>query len=91
MRYLDKKAKLDFDEKGPPGKQRDGLIPWYQHPEKKARNWRIVCGHWSALGYVRSAGVIALDSGCVWGGALTAVRLDNNNPRQCWQVGCVAR
>lgn len=88
MRYVDQKRRLDFEQKGPPGSQPKGLIPWYMHPKMRCGKWRIVCGHWSALGYMRSGRVIALDSGCVWGGALTAVRLDNQDTRQCWQVGC---
>jgi bis(5'-nucleosyl)-tetraphosphatase (symmetrical) len=88
MRFVDDERHLDFVQKGPPGKQHETLMPWYQHPESKCKNWRVVCGHWSALGYMRSGRIIALDSGCVWGGALTAVRLDGKNQRQLWQVGC---
>ena len=88
MRFVDLKKRLDFEHKGPPGSQPKSLVPWYQHQETKCKNWRIVCGHWSALGYMRSGRIIALDSGCVWGGALTAVRLDTKSQRQLWQVGC---
>lgn len=88
MRYVDGERQLEFTHKGPPGSQPKGLVPWYQHPELKCFSWRIVCGHWSALGFMRSGQILALDSGCVWGGALTAVRLDAENHRQCWQVGC---
>ena len=88
MRYVDDKKNLDFEQKGPPGSQPQHLVPWFSHPSLKCKNWRIVCGHWSALGYWRNGKILALDSGCVWGGALTAVRLDSDNQRQCWQVGC---
>jgi bis(5'-nucleosyl)-tetraphosphatase (symmetrical) len=88
MRFVDEERHLDFEQKGPPGKQPETLMPWYQHPKSKCKKWRVVCGHWSALGYMRSGRIIALDSGCVWGGALTAVRLDGKNQRQLWQVGC---
>ena len=88
MRFVDGEGRLNFTQKGPPGSQPKSLMPWYQHPETRCKNWRIVCGHWSALGYMRSGRIIALDSGCVWGGALTAVRLDGDNHRQLWQVGC---
>ena len=88
MRFVTARGRLDFNAKGPPGRQPKHLVPWYEHPARKCRSWRIVCGHWSALGYMRRGQILALDSGCVWGGALTAVRLDGKNQRQCWQVGC---
>lgn len=88
MRFITPGGRLDFDQKGPPGSQPGKLIPWYLHPELRCKKWRIVFGHWSALGFMRSGRVIGLDSGCVWGGALTAVRLDGDQQRQCWQVGC---
>ncbi len=88
MRYVNIERQLDFEQKGAPGSQPKDLMPWFQHPSLKCRNWRIVCGHWSALGFWRDSKITALDSGCVWGGALTAVRLDGENQRQCWQVGC---
>ncbi len=89
MRFVDADRCLDFDQKGPPGSQPPRLMPWYQHPRMKCDGWRIVYGHWSALGYSRQGNIISLDSGCVWGGALTSVRLDGNHAtRQCWQVGC---
>ena len=88
MRYVDTQRRLDFDQKGPPGSQPPRLAPWYVHPKMKCDGWRVVCGHWSALGFSRQGNIISLDSGCVWGGALTAVRLDGDNSRQHWQVGC---
>lgn len=88
MRYVDNARQLDYDQKGPPGSQPPRLMPWYLHPKMKCDGWRIVCGHWSALGFSRQGNIISLDSGCVWGGALTAVRLDGDHSRQCWQVGC---
>lgn len=88
MRYVDSQRRLDFDHKGPPGSQPPRLSPWFAHPKMKCDGWRIVCGHWSALGFSRQGNIISLDSGCVWGGALTAVRLDGDNSRQHWQVGC---
>lgn len=88
MRFVDAQRRLDFDQKGPPGSQPPRLMPWYQHPRMQCDGWRIVCGHWSALGFSLQGNIISLDSGCVWGGALTAVRLDGDHSRQCWQVGC---
>jgi bis(5'-nucleosyl)-tetraphosphatase (symmetrical) len=53
-----------------------GLIPWFRVPGRRTTGERIVCGHWSALGYLDDNGVASIDTGCVWGGALTALRLD---------------
>ena len=81
MRYCDVHGRIDFDAKGPPGSQRPGLYPWFAVPGVKTRDTRIVCGHWSALGRFAGLGVYALDTGCVWGGKLTALRLDGDELR----------
>ena len=54
----------------------DSLIPWFEAANARWRGPRIVFGHWSTLGFFSNADVIGLDTGCVWGGSLTAVRLD---------------
>ncbi|MEO8746759.1 MAG: symmetrical bis(5'-nucleosyl)-tetraphosphatase, partial [Rhodanobacter sp.] len=76
MRYCDVNGRIDFDAKGVPGTQKPGLYPWFAVPGMRQRGLRIVCGHWSALGRFVGCGVHALDTGCVWGGQLTALRLD---------------
>jgi len=88
MRYCTRHGDLDFDHTGPPGSQPQGLVPWFEHPERKCRNWRIVFGHWSALNFIRSGHVVGLDSGCIWGRALTAIRLDGERAGKYWQVRC---
>ena len=88
MRYCDKHGRLDFSESGPPGSQRKGLTPWFEVPDRPAATVQIVFGHWAALGVVRRADITALDSGCVWGGSLTAVRLDK--PARPTRVNCTA-
>jgi bis(5'-nucleosyl)-tetraphosphatase (symmetrical) len=62
--------------KGPLAAAPAGAIPWFRAPRRRSAGARIVCGHWSALGYLDEGGVLALDTGCVWGGSLTAQRLD---------------
>ena len=57
-----------------------GAVPWFRAAGRRSAGARIVCGHWSALGYRDEAGVLALDTGCVWGGTLTAQRLDVPSP-----------
>ena len=77
MRFCSAGGRLQFGAKGPPGSQPKGLLPWFDVPHRASRTHTIVCGHWSALGFRRELGLLALDSGCLWGGDLTAVRLDD--------------
>lgn len=67
---------LDFSHKGPPDGAPHGLIPWYSVEDAKWRGTRIVFGHWSALGLIINEQLVAVDTGCVWGRQLSAVRLD---------------
>jgi bis(5'-nucleosyl)-tetraphosphatase (symmetrical) len=60
---------------------------WYAHPDRRSKGSAIVYGHWAADGLTRTADTLGLDSGCVWGGALTAARLDADEP-VWWQQGC---
>jgi bis(5'-nucleosyl)-tetraphosphatase (symmetrical) len=76
MRFCDKRGRLDFTESGPPGSQPKNLTPWFDVPGRRAAGVHVVFGHWAALGLVRRDDITALDSGCVWGNSLTAVRLD---------------
>jgi bis(5'-nucleosyl)-tetraphosphatase (symmetrical) len=77
LRYIDTEGRLELHAKGAPKKaQRGSLIPWYEAPQARWRGTRLVVGHWSTLGFFRNADVTALDTGCVWGGSLTALRLD---------------
>jgi bis(5'-nucleosyl)-tetraphosphatase (symmetrical) len=81
MRFCSPKGTLDFDEKGRPGSQKAGLYPWFEVPGHAERELKIVCGHWSTLGLFQGLGVHAIDTGCVWGGKLTALRLDTEIPQ----------
>ncbi len=62
---------------GPPEQAPRGAIPWFSHPKRRTRPQAIHFGHWAALGLHLADGVRALDSGCVWGKALTALRLED--------------
>jgi bis(5'-nucleosyl)-tetraphosphatase (symmetrical) len=53
-----------------------GLVPWFEAKNARWRGTQVIFGHWSTLGYYRNADVIALDTGCVWGGSLSALRID---------------
>jgi len=80
MRYCDVRGRIAFGDKGAPGTQRPGLYPWFEVPGVIKRDIRIVCGHWSTLSRFAGLGVHAIDTGCVWGGWLTALRLDSEEP-----------
>ena len=76
MRFCGQDGELDFDNTGPPGTQPSELVPWFDHPTREHDDTHIVFGHWASLGLVRRADITACDSGCVWGGQLTAIPLD---------------
>lgn len=77
LRVCTSTGRVDLKQKGPPQDAQLPWLPWFQVPARAARNTRVIFGHWSALGFMRRAGLLALDTGCVWGGALTAVNLDD--------------
>jgi bis(5'-nucleosyl)-tetraphosphatase (symmetrical) len=87
LRYCDAHGRMDLRPKSRPGKQPPHLLPWFQVPGRLTRATRLVFGHWSTLGIWNADGVLGLDSGCLWGGQLTAVRLDVNLP-QFTNVAC---
>ena len=66
-----------FPFAGKPGDIPDGGVPWFEAPGRNSAGVRVVFGHWSALGFVCRPNLLALDTGCFWGGKLTAVRLDD--------------
>jgi bis(5'-nucleosyl)-tetraphosphatase (symmetrical) len=76
MRYCDRRGRLDLAYSGEPGTQPKGLTPWFDVPERRAWNVHVVFGHWASLGLLRRRDITGLDTGCVWGNHLTAVRLD---------------
>ncbi|MBK5968283.1 MULTISPECIES: symmetrical bis(5'-nucleosyl)-tetraphosphatase [Thiorhodovibrio] len=75
LRYCDAEGTLLLKEKGPPGAQSDAALPWFQVPGRRSRDERIIFGHWSTLGYHAEENIWAIDSGCLWGGELTALRV----------------
>jgi bis(5'-nucleosyl)-tetraphosphatase (symmetrical) len=76
MRFCSAAGELDFDHTGPPGTQPPELMPWFAVPNRKTASQRIVFGHWAALPHFDAANLFPLDSGCVWGRHLSALRLD---------------
>jgi bis(5'-nucleosyl)-tetraphosphatase (symmetrical) len=81
LRVCTNDGEVDLKMKGkPPKGGRTGLHPWFEAQPRWSTSVRIVFGHWSALGLTIRNNVVGLDSGCVWGGALTAFDLDNDRP-----------
>ena len=90
LRYCDKEGRLALKEKGAVGTQPKNYMPWYEVPGRRSVDERIIFGHWSTLGYSQSHNVWAIDSGCLWGGKLTALRLDNGALSPI-QINCKSR
>ena len=89
LRLCDHQGRMDFDYKGPPDKQPQHLHAWFNVP-RKSEDINIIFGHWSALGLINKPNLLALDTGCLWGGQLTAARIDTQ-PVEIHQVGCDAK
>ncbi|MDR0563464.1 MAG: symmetrical bis(5'-nucleosyl)-tetraphosphatase [Azoarcus sp.] len=77
MRFCTPSGHMLMRAKGPPSDSPKGALPWFSLPVPTPREHTIVCGHWSALGLYRAPGIIALDTGYIWGGPLTALRLED--------------
>jgi len=75
MRYCDASGRLDFANSGPLGSQPKNLLPWFEVPNRKNADMRVIFGHWSTLGYYEGSNCFAIDTGCLWGGQLTALKL----------------
>lgn len=81
MRMCQPDGTMDFHHKGPPD-QTSGLVPWFSLRAPQGDTETIVFGHWSTLGLHVDEGIICLDTGCVWGRALTALRLHDHHTVQ---------
>ena len=86
LRYCDRDGVLDLVENGPPGTQDPSLMPWFEVPHRRSRSERIIFGHWATLQLNEALDprhrVYHLDTGCAWGGALTALCLDSMRHRR---------
>lgn len=79
LRYCERDGRAEFKHKGAPGSQPPHLKPWFDVPGRRSVDGTIVFGHWSTLGFHAGQGVYGLDTGCLWGGELTALRLDGED------------
>jgi bis(5'-nucleosyl)-tetraphosphatase (symmetrical) len=82
MRFCAADGELELKSKGETDKAPPGYMPWFAVPGRNSAGTTVIFGHWSALGLRLMPDVLALDSGCVWGGKLTAVRLEDREVTQ---------
>ena len=85
LRFCTPAGQMEFGTTGGLDAAPAGYLPWFEVPGRNTADVSVICGHWSTLGLVMRENLIALDTGCVWGGKLTAVRLAD---RAVLQVDC---
>ncbi|HKW79815.1 MAG TPA: symmetrical bis(5'-nucleosyl)-tetraphosphatase [Casimicrobiaceae bacterium] len=83
LRFCAADDTMALAEKRGPAHGPPGFVPWFLHPERRSSTVTVLCGHWSTLDLLLAPNVLMLDSGCLWGGSLTAIRLDD---RRVFQV-----
>lgn len=83
LRVLSANGTMNLKHKDAASKSPRGDMPWFDHPQRATRDTPVVFGHWSAEGLVARSNVIGLDTGCVWGGKLTALRVSDGAIFQC--------
>ena len=79
MRFCTPSGQMDFESKEGLENSPKGFVPWFKAQKRKTTDTLIYFGHWSTLGLLRQNNVISLDTGCVWGGKLTAVEISDSN------------
>jgi bis(5'-nucleosyl)-tetraphosphatase (symmetrical) len=85
IRACSQEGVMESSYSGPPERIPPGFQPWFDIKERRHRDATIICGHWASLGLHCRENLLAIDSGCVWGRELTAIRLED---RQVFQVPC---
>ena len=78
IRYINENEEMNLTEKNSPPSVNKNLNPWFSHKKIQRNSYKIVFGHWSRLGLIIRPKLLALDTGCVWGGSLTAARLEDH-------------
>ncbi|MEO7773620.1 MAG: symmetrical bis(5'-nucleosyl)-tetraphosphatase [Steroidobacteraceae bacterium] len=86
MRLCSADGRIDTKSKGGPVDASGEFAPWYKHDAEWKKDTRVIFGHWSTLGFYDDDSVLCLDTGCVWGGTLTAVNLDEDEARPVSQT-----
>ena len=89
LRFCSAEGEMEFESKEGADSAPEGYMPWFELPGRRSQGTQIAFGHWSTLGWLDRPGLYALDSGCVWGGCLTALRLGAGpNDHERIQVKC---
>ena len=83
LRLCDAQGRMEFGHKTAPSDGPAGYMPWFEVPHRASAGTPVICGHWAALGLSLSADVLAIDTGCVWGRTLTALRLEDRRVAHC--------
>ncbi len=87
LRFCTPEGEMEFATKEGAGGAPEGFVPWFEVPSRGTQGTPVAFGHWSTLGLIDRPDLLALDTGCVWGGCLTAVRVDGGR-REVFQVPC---
>ncbi len=85
LRLCTDSGQMEFKHKADPADAPAGYLPWFDIPGRMSRGTPIIFGHWSALGLVLRENLVGLDTGCLWGRTLTAMRLED---RKIFQLSC---
>jgi bis(5'-nucleosyl)-tetraphosphatase (symmetrical) len=88
LRFCTPQGVMDLKASGGLEQAPPGLLPWFDVPGRRTAGTTIAFGHWSTLGYLRRPDLIALDTGCVWGGCLSALKLDASGEHELIQEEC---
>lgn len=89
LRFCSAEGVMEFDTKEAAGAAPEGFMPWFDVPGRRTASQTIAFGHWSTLGGLGRSDVLGLDTGCVWGGCLTALRVGASpQEHECIQVEC---
>ena len=89
LRFCSPEGVMDFESTESAGSAPPGLMPWFDVPGRRTAGTLLAFGHWSTLGYMSRPDLLALDTGCVWGGQLSAVRFGATlAERELLQVQC---
>ena len=89
LRFCSADGEMEFATKEGAGSAPPGTMPWFDVPGRRTAGVTVAFGHWSTLGLINRPNLIALDTGCVWGGCLSAMRVDGGR-RELFQVNCEA-
>ncbi len=88
LRFCAPSGEMDLKTSGGLAAAAPGYLPWFDLPGRKTAGTTVAFGHWSTLGYLQREDIISLDTGCVWGGCLSAMRLGSRGAHELIQVDC---